>query len=121
MVSIVRDAMVSHLVRRNLLSIHQHGFLKGHSAGRLQILECINDWPLLIESGKFIDVCYIDFSRAFDTESILKLLHKINAYGFKGKLHAWLADFFKYRKLCVKVGNFLSNCFLQTIDIAQGT
>ena len=83
MESIVRDVMVSHLVRHNLLSIHQHGFLKGHSTGLL-ILKCMNYWPLSIEYGKCVDICYIDFSRAFDIESIPKLLHKINAYGFMG-------------------------------------
>ena len=39
----------------------------------------------------------------------------------KGKLHACLADLLQNRKLCVKVGNSLSNCFLQTSSIAQGT
>ena len=52
---------------------------------------------------------------------IPKLLYKINAYDFKGKLYAWLADFLQNRKLYVKVGNSLFNCFLQTSGIAQGT
>ena len=47
--------MVSHLVRHNLLSSHQHGFLKGHLTG-LQILECMNDWFLSIDCGKYVDV-----------------------------------------------------------------
>ena len=94
--------MVSHLVRYNLLSIHQHGFLKEHSTG-LQILECMNDWSLSIESGKCVDVCYIDFSRAFDTVSIPKLQHKLNAYGFKGKLHALLAIFCRIENYVLKL------------------
>ena len=89
--SIIRDVMVSYLVRHNLLSINQHGFFKEHSTG-LQIIECMNDCSLSIEFDKCVDV-YLDFSRAFDTVSIPKLLHKINAYGFKGQLYALLADF----------------------------
>ena len=91
--------MVSHLVHNNQLFIHQHGFFKGHSIG-LQLLECITDWSLSIESGKCFNVCYISFSRAFDTSSIHKLLHKINAYDFHASYnHAWLADFFAEKKV----------------------
>ena len=81
----------------------------------------MNDRSLLIEYGKCVDVCYIDFSRKFDIVFSPKLQHKINAYGFKGKLYAWLADFLQNRKLFVKIGNSLSNCFLKTSGIAQGT
>ena len=80
--------MISNLVRHNLLSIH----LKGHLTD-LQILECMNYWSLSIEFDKCVDVCYIDLSHALNTVSIPKLLHNINAYSFKGKLYAWLADF----------------------------
>ena len=60
----------------------------------------MNDWSLSIESGECVDVYYFDFSRAFDTVSIPKLLHKTNANDFKGKLYAWIADFLQNRKLC---------------------
>jgi ribonuclease P/MRP protein subunit RPP40 len=120
MEAMIRDVMSSYLNEHNLISVKQHGFRKGHSTG-LQILECVNDWTMAIESGKCIDVCYIDFSRAFDTVSIPKLLHKFAAYGFRGLLLNWLKDFLSDRTLRVKINNSLSGVALQTSGIAQGT
>ena len=120
MEAIVRDCMMLHVTNNNMLSEHQHGFLKGHSTG-LQILECLDEWTQANESGKCVDICYVDFCRAFDTVSIPKLLHKLNAYGFQGRLLTWLAAFLVDRKLCVKIGNSLSDCVTQTSGIAQGT
>ena len=74
-----------------------------------------------MELGDCVDVCYVDFTRAFDTISIPKLLQKTSAYGFKGKLLKWLTDFFKERKLCVNINNVMSETISQTSGIAQGT
>ena len=57
----------------------------------------------------------------FDTVSVFNLLHKINVYRLKGKLYDWLTDFLPNKNVCAKVGNSLSNCFLQTIGMAQST
>ena len=66
-------------------------------------------------------VVLISAAHYFDTVSVSNLQHKINVYGFKGKLYAWLTDFLPNKNVCAKVGNSLSNCFLQNIDKAQGT
>jgi Reverse transcriptase (RNA-dependent DNA polymerase) len=120
METIIRDVMVNYLDEHDLLCKHQHGFRKKHSTG-LQILECFNDWTEAIEAGDCVDVCYVDFARAFDTVSIPKLLHKLSAYGFKGQLLMWLTEFLTDRKLAVKVGNSFSNTITQISGIAQGT
>ena len=85
------------------------------------MLESLNDWTKAVELGGCVDVCYVDFARAFDTVSILKLLHKISANGFKGKLLKWFTDFFNERKLCININNFMSETITQTSGIAQGT
>ena len=120
MKAIIKDIMVKHLEDNKLLSTCQHGFRKYHLTG-LQILECLNDWTKVVELGDCVDVCYMDFARAFDTFSILKLLPKISAYGFKGKLLKWLTDFFNERKLCVNINNVMSETITPTSGIAQGT
>ena len=48
MEAIVRDCMMLHVTNNNILSEHQHGYLKGHSIG-LQILECLNEWTQAVE------------------------------------------------------------------------
>ena len=120
MESIIKTAMIKFLNMHNFISSHQHGFLRGHSTG-FQILECLNQWTKAIDVGDCIDVCYIDFSRAFDTVSIPKLLLKLHGYGFKSELFNWLNAFFSDRKLCVKVNSVFSDCITQTSGIAQGS
>ena len=74
MEAIINDIMVKHLEDNKFLFTCQHGFRKYHSI-ELQILKCLNDWTEAFELGTCVDVCYVDFARAFDTVSIPKLLH----------------------------------------------
>lgn len=120
MESIIRNVMMSYLNENLLISTNQHGFLSKHSTG-LQLLECMQDWTDAIECNKCVDVCYIDFSRAFDSVSIPKLVFKLSCYGFTGRLLTWMSDFLKNRVLCVRVNNVLSDITVQTSGIAQGT
>ena len=82
MKSIVRDALLLHLDNNNLINPDQHGFLTSHSTGS-QLLECVYDWTDAAKWGSCTDVCYINFSHAFDSVSLLKLVQKlyIVAYG----------------------------------------
>ena len=75
MESIICEEMINHLPKNNILIKHQHGFLPKQST-RTQLLECINKWTTALASGKYVDLCRIDFCRAFDNVSISKLLHK---------------------------------------------
>ena len=71
------------LLKNNLLSVHQHGFGKGHSTWS-QLLECLNYFTSALEESDCLDVRYIDFKRAFDSVSIPKLIHKLSAFSISG-------------------------------------
>ena len=61
------------------------------------LIESVNDWTISIENKIHNRVAYIDFSRAFDSVSHAKLLHKLKSYGIDGILLDWIADFLSER------------------------
>ncbi len=42
-----------------------------------QLLESINDWTLAAKNKKSVDIIYLDFAKAFDTVSHVKLIQKL--------------------------------------------
>ena len=50
-----------------------------------------------------VDIAILDFSKAFDTVPHDKLLHKLDAYGIKGRLHKWLSSFLQGRQMNIVV------------------
>ena len=84
-------------------------------------LESVNDWTISIENKVHNRVAYIDFSRAFDSVSHAKLLHKLKSYGFDGILLEWIADFLTDRLHCSRVGNVLSSPRYIRSGVVQGS
>lgn len=102
MEKLIRDAIVDHLERNNLITNVQHGFRKKHSCVT-QLLECIEEWTESIDQGHDIDIIYLDFRAAFDKVPHRRLLAKLWGYGIRGKLHEWIAHFLTNRKQRVLV------------------
>ena len=71
--------MLDYLRTSNLLNKHQHGFLAKKST-ITNLLESVNDWTLSVENSNDLVIVYIDFTRAFDSVSHKKLVHKLEAY-----------------------------------------
>ena len=55
-------------------------FWKKHST-TTNILECLNDWTVSLTNRRSVMIAYIDFHRAFDSISHIKLIHKLKSYG----------------------------------------
>ena len=69
MESIVRDAIICHMVDSGLLAAEQHRFVP-----MMQLLVALESWCEIFEKEKYIfdngglvDVIYPDFAKAFDT------------------------------------------------------
>ena len=88
MESIVRDSIVSHMMKHNLLNDDQHGFVPGRDC-TTQLLICMEDWTNMIETGESFDIIYTDFAKAFDSVAHVRLLHKLESIGIKGDLLNW--------------------------------
>ena len=92
MESMVRDAIMQHLLSNKLLSDHQHGFTPGRSCST-QLLKVIDEWTEMLDNGKSLDVVFFDFAKAFDSVPHRRLLLKLSAYGIRGKLLSWIEHF----------------------------
>ena len=85
MESLVRDVMIAHMNRNNLLSNRQYGFIRGRST-TLQLLKGTE----ILDRGGELDVIYLDFMKAFNTFLHKTLIGKLRSYGMSGKIVRWV-------------------------------
>ena len=103
--SILKDNIVNHLNRFQLINGTQHGFTKQRSCltNLLEYLEFVSDY---VDQGYPIDVIYLDFQKAFDKVPHRRLMLKINAMGITGDVSNWIEDWLKDRyQRVVLLGN----------------
>ena len=118
--SLITSDLLVFLHSHNLISKHQHGFLKHHSTCT-NLLESLNDWTISLSNHKSVVVAYIDFARAFDSISYSKLFIKLEAYGIGGNLLFWIKAFLTNRTQSVRVGSSMSSVCSVTSGIPQGS
>ena len=74
----VKDHIVNHMTRNKLFSMQQFSFIKGRSTV-LQLLTVIDSWIKALDTGKSVDVVYLDFMKAFDTVPHKRLIGKLKS------------------------------------------
>jgi hypothetical protein len=77
---LIKDQIIQFLINKGLLSESQHAFIKNHSTAT-NLLESLHDWSNDLNSHLTTDIVYIDFSKAFDSIVLSKLLFKLELYG----------------------------------------
>lgn len=120
MESIVRDAVVEHLIKNKLFTDDQHGFVPGRNC-ITQLLVCMEDWTKMIEDGDCFDVIYTDFSKAFDSVPHERLFLKMESLGIKGDILRWIRSFLCGRTQCVNVDGAHSSWKEVISGIPQGS
>jgi hypothetical protein len=100
--------MMNHLEKHNILTPLNHGFRSGHSC-ETQLTVTIHDMIQSFDRKKQLDIAILDFFKAFDTGPHDRLLRKLNNYGIRGPLHAWLTTFLTKRKMRVALEGEFSN------------
>ena len=80
-----------------MISIWQSGFLPGRSTVT-QLTELYHTFCKTVAEGKEIRIVFLDISKAFDRVWHAGLLHKLQAFGIKGKLLAWFTDYLRDRR-----------------------
>jgi hypothetical protein len=112
--------IMDHAIDQNILTKHQHGFLRNRST-QTQLLECLNNWTEQVDKNDYVDVLYIDIAKAFDTVDHSILIQKLRCMGIRGKLLRWITMFLSHRTQVVKVGNTTSRAIKVTSGVPQGS
>jgi len=83
MESLVRDVMIAHMRRNNLLSNRQYGFIKGRST-TLQLLKVLDTRAEILDRGGELGVIYLYFMKAFGIVPHKRLIGILRSYGMSG-------------------------------------
>lgn len=117
---IIRTTMTAFVEQHNLLADDQFGF-RPRLSTCLQLLSVLEDWTASVDSGIPVDVIYIDFAKAFDSVTHVKLLAKLDVLGFRGHIHKWLSGFLLNRTQWVQISGECSELVKVISGVPQGS
>jgi hypothetical protein len=120
MEKLVREQILDHLQKNNLITKNQHGFVPGRST-ITQLLECLDIWTSILDEGGTVDAIYMDYQKAFDSVPHQRLLAKISSLGIRGNVRNWIQSFLSGRRQKVVVGGAQSKEADVTSGIPQGS
>jgi hypothetical protein len=95
--SVIKDRMMEHLISNNLIKDTQHGLMPGRSCTTnfVSFLESITEAK---DSGKSVEVIYLDFSKTFDKVPHKRLMAKLRAKGINEEILRWMEHWLSDRK-----------------------
>lgn len=117
---IIRCQIVKHLELNNLILSSQHGFQTNRSC-QTNLIEFLDEITKRIDEGESVDICYLDFSKAFDKIPHSKLIRVLEAHGIKGSVLNWIKEWLRDRQQWVEIEGAKSDKKQVYSGIIQGS
>jgi hypothetical protein len=117
---IVKEAVLAHIEKNQLLNNSQHGFLPRRSCltSLLLFFELLTN---NVEQGLDTNVIYIDFAKAFDSVPHGRLLYKLKSFGICGAVLSWIESFITNRMQRVVIRGESSSWANVVSGVPQGS
>jgi len=120
MESFLRDRIVAHLEKHQLLRPSQHGFRRKRSCVT-NLLAFLDQVTECVDRGDAADVVYLDYQKAFDKVPHRRLLAKLEAHGISGKVLQWIKEWLNGRRQRVSLNGELSAWSNVSSGVPQGS
>ena len=118
--SIIRERMLSYANEYNIFDESQHGFMQGKSC-LTNLLTTLEDITHNLDEGEPVDVIFLDYQKAFDSVPHKRLINKLHAYGYDGKVLQWIDAFLTGRTQRVSVRGAKSEVAEVVSGVPQGS
>ena len=109
-----------HLKKYDILCEEQHGFRANRSC-ETQLISTVNDIAENMDVGKQTDVILLNFSKAFDRVTHMRLCHKLHHLGINGSLLEWIKCYLSERTQRVIVNSQRSSPSVVLSGVPQGS
>lgn len=118
--SILKEKLVEHMNRHNLIKDSQHGFTSGRSC-LTNLLEFFDKVTCELDKSNPVDLIYLDFCKAFDKVPHCRLLRKLEAHGVGGNILGWIKEWLANRRQRVVVEGEFSDWTNVSSGVPQGS
>ena len=117
--SIVKSAIMAHLLSNNLIRSSQHGFMAKKSC-LTNLLHCMEEITKILDDGDVADVLYLDFAKAFDKVPHQRLICKMKSLNIAGEIIAWIQAWLSGHKQRVVLNGQQSDLIPVPCGVPQG-
>ena len=117
---VIHRQLLEHLVRENLISEKQAGFMPGRSTGDA-VYHLLSDLYTARNTSQRSAVVFLDMRKAFDTVDHLILLDKLAALNLEDNFLEWLRHYLGGRRQQTRANNIVSDTESVERGVPQGS